>query len=230
MSSGFFCPYCGRKIETADAVFCPYCAASLEGIFSEDVTSKGLEYEKVVTPARYLPPDVELASVGRRIAAILIDGIIVSFLVIFISLIVIGNEVGYGFFEIYFVFFMMLSPGYFLIFLIFAIIYSISFDDIGIFSFFGLIGPISLLYWILLEGINNGQTLGKMAVGIRVVKIDEMSGKISKCTMRASVVRNLLRIIDGLPGYYLIGLVSIADSDLKQRVGDRATKTIVVKD
>ena len=125
---------------------------------------------------------------------------------------------------------MMLSPGYFLIFLIFAIIYSISFDDIGIFSFFGLIGLISLLYWILLEGINNGQTLGKMAVGIRVVKIDKMSGKISKCTMSASVVRNLLRIIDGLPGYYLIGIVSIADSDLKQRVGDRATKTIVIKD
>ncbi len=80
-----------------------------------------------------------------------------------------------------------------------------------------------------MEGINDGQTLGKMVVGIRIVEIDKTSGVISRCTMRASAVRNLARIIDGLPFYYIVGLISIADSGLNQRLGDFFAETIVLK-
>jgi len=80
-----------------------------------------------------------------------------------------------------------------------------------------------------LEGINDGQTLGKMVVGIRIVEIDKTSGVISRCTMRASAVRNLARIFDGLPFYYIVGLISIADSGLNQRLGDFFAETIVIK-
>src|SRR5690554_4175816 len=50
-------------------------------------------------------------------------------------------------------------------------------------------------YYILLEG-NSGQTLGKKVVKIKVVKEDG-----SPITMGDSVIRNLLRIVDGLVFY-----------------------------
>lgn len=96
-------------------------------------------------------------------------------------------------------------------------------------GFYWLVTFLGILYWLFLEGVNDGQTLGKMAVGIRVVKIDKATGEISRCTIGASVVRNLLRIVDNLPFLYIIGLISIGTSDYEQRVGDRVADTIVIK-
>ena len=92
-----------------------------------------------------------------------------------------------------------------------------------------LLPIFALFYWLLLEGVNDGQTLGKMAVSIRVVKFDKINGTISRCTMGASVARNLLRIVDWLPFAYIIGLISIGNSDQNQRIGDRVADTIVIK-
>jgi uncharacterized RDD family membrane protein YckC len=81
---------------------------------------------------------------------------------------------------------------------------------------------ISFLYYILLEAFLGG-TLGKLVVGIRVRMEDG-----SPCTMGSSVIRNLLRIIDGL-FFYLIGAIFVWTSPIKQRLGDRLAKTVVVK-
>jgi uncharacterized RDD family membrane protein YckC len=82
-----------------------------------------------------------------------------------------------------------------------------------------------LLYFIVLEG-NYGQTVGKMAVRIKVVREDG-----TKIDYMDAVVRNVLRVIDLIPYFipYLLGAILIWTSDKKQRLGDRVAHTIVVK-
>jgi uncharacterized RDD family membrane protein YckC len=82
---------------------------------------------------------------------------------------------------------------------------------------------IYFLYFTLLEG-HNGQTVGKMAVKIKVVK--EADG--SPIDYGEAAVRTILRVIDGL-FLYLIGAILIRSSDEKQRLGDRVAHTVVVK-
>jgi uncharacterized RDD family membrane protein YckC len=60
-------------------------------------------------------------------------------------------------------------------------------------------------------------------LGLRVVNED--GGSID---WQASIVRNLLRIVDGL-FIYLVGAILVWTSDKKQRLGDRLAKTIVIK-
>ncbi len=87
-------------------------------------------------------------------------------------------------------------------------------------------GLVSILvifgYFVLLEGAY-GQTVGKMAVKIKVTREDG-----SKIDYADAVVRNVLRIIDGILAY-LIGAILIWSSDEKQRLGDRVAHTVVVK-
>ena len=88
-----------------------------------------------------------------------------------------------------------------------------------------LIGFIlPLLYFFLLEGLWDGYTVGKKVMGIKVVKEDG-----SPCTLGASVIRNLLRIIDSF-FYYAVGFIFMASSDRRQRLGDRVAGTVVVTD
>ena len=87
---------------------------------------------------------------------------------------------------------------------------------------FGLLG-----YFVLLEALNGGRTLGKQAVGIRVVM--ETGHPV---TATAAVVRNLFRLIDCylpvLP--FLPGLAMIFLHRRNQRLGDVVAGTIVVRD
>ena len=86
----------------------------------------------------------------------------------------------------------------------------------------GVTGLLTLAYFIVMEA-TQGATLGKMALGLRVVKTDG-----SPITWTDSIIRNLLRIIDGL-FVYLVGAIFVWTSPLKQRLGDRAAHTVVVK-
>ena len=83
----------------------------------------------------------------------------------------------------------------------------------------------SFVYYIGLEG-TRGATVGKMALGLRVVKVDG-----SAVTLQDAVIRNLLRIVDAFPYFipYLAGAVLIWTSPAKQRLGDRVANTLVVK-
>ena len=80
-----------------------------------------------------------------------------------------------------------------------------------------------LAYFIVMEA-QQGGTVGKLVLGLRVV--NDGGGAID---WKASIVRNILRIIDGLPGFYLIGAILVWTSDKKQRLGDRVANTVVVK-
>jgi uncharacterized RDD family membrane protein YckC len=82
---------------------------------------------------------------------------------------------------------------------------------------------IGIVYFIVMEALK-GATVGKMAMGLKVVKKDG-----SAISWQESVIRNLLRIVDALPVFYIVGIICIAVTDLKQRVGDMAAGTLVVK-
>jgi uncharacterized RDD family membrane protein YckC len=87
---------------------------------------------------------------------------------------------------------------------------------IGAALFFGFV------YTFLLEGAF-GATLGKAMTGVQVRMTHG-----GKCTMGASLVRNLLRIVDALAGY-LVGFVIAIFSKQRQRLGDRVAGTVVVE-
>ena len=49
-----------------------------------------------------------------------------------------------------------------------------------------------------------------------------------KIGLSRSATRNLLRIVDGLPAFNILGMVLIGSSPRGQRFGDRVAKTYVV--
>jgi uncharacterized RDD family membrane protein YckC len=80
----------------------------------------------------------------------------------------------------------------------------------------------ALLYFTLLEGYA-GQTVGKMLLGIKVVRED--NGEVPG--LGTAALRTVLRIIDGLFGY-LVGFIAVMTSAKRQRLGDMAAHTLVV--
>src|SRR5579875_3597992 len=81
---------------------------------------------------------------------------------------------------------------------------------------------IDVLYFFWLEA-TQGATLGKKIMGLKVVRLDG-----SPIGWNESIIRNLLRIVDGL-FYYLVGAIIIWNSPLKQRLGDKVARTVVVR-
>jgi uncharacterized RDD family membrane protein YckC len=79
-------------------------------------------------------------------------------------------------------------------------------------------------YFVWFESRSNGLTPGKRVMAVRV--INEHGYPV---TFFAVLLRNLLRIIDFLPGFYAIGLISIFVNGNYQRIGDIVGGTIVIK-
>jgi uncharacterized RDD family membrane protein YckC len=79
-------------------------------------------------------------------------------------------------------------------------------------------------YFIVLEWLWNGQTIGKRAYGLRVINEDG-----SPAGFVAVFVRNLVRMVDFLPSFYGLGLLSIVFTSRSQRLGDLAAGTFVVR-
>ena len=78
-------------------------------------------------------------------------------------------------------------------------------------------------YYAAFEALWSGQTPGKRAVGIRVIRV---SGQ--PITTFDAILRNLLRIVDQLPGIYAVGVLSVFFTSRNQRVGDLVAGTVVV--
>jgi uncharacterized RDD family membrane protein YckC len=78
-------------------------------------------------------------------------------------------------------------------------------------------------YYAIFESVWKGQTPGKRWAGIRVIKD---SGR--PITPFEAAARNLVRIIDYLPGFYGVGIVAMLLDDKHRRVGDYVAGTLVV--
>ncbi len=79
----------------------------------------------------------------------------------------------------------------------------------------------SFLYYGLFELLGRGQTLGKRALGVRVVRLDGFA-----LTPGAVFVRNIFRVIDNLGPLWIVPLLS----KKSQRLGDMVAGTVVVVD
>ena len=92
-------------------------------------------------------------------------------------------------------------------------------------------GPALVAYFLLswgygafCEGVFNGQTPGKRALGLRVV-----SERGVPITGAQAVLRNLVGTVDGLvPFFFMLGLSSMLLSGKFQRLGDLAAGTMVI--
>ena len=82
---------------------------------------------------------------------------------------------------------------------------------------------LAFAYFLVTE-IVWAQTLGKRVMKLRVVHADG-----SALGARGAFVRNLVRIVDWLPGLYIIGAIAVfATGARRQRLGDIAAQTTVV--
>jgi uncharacterized RDD family membrane protein YckC len=78
-------------------------------------------------------------------------------------------------------------------------------------------------YFTLFETFWNGRTPGKRLLRLRVMQANGRSiGFLDALT------RNLLRVADGIPGFYLVGLIAVFATRQSQRLGDLVAGTIVV--
>jgi len=151
-------------------------------------------------PSQGVVPTLEYVGVGRRLLAVLIDGLLLLLFGWIIATVFPSSGV--------------MSVG--------GDAWD-KFKHIGTGT--GLQIALPFAYYIVMEALQ-GATVGKMALGIRVVTLDG-----SPISWGASIVRNLLRIVDHLPTAmpYLLGALLVRTSPTRQRLGDRVAHTVVVR-
>lgn len=82
---------------------------------------------------------------------------------------------------------------------------------------------IYLFYQPLTEILMKGRTPGKRMVGVRIVTTDGRTPGIG-----ALLVRNVFRLVDSLPQFYLVGIVTCGISKQQVRFGDMAAGTLLI--
>jgi uncharacterized RDD family membrane protein YckC len=80
-------------------------------------------------------------------------------------------------------------------------------------------------YDVAFEVLANGRTPGKRWTGLRVLRDDGRP-----VDLLSSCIRNVIRLVDGLPLLYVPAMVSILATGKNQRLGDLAARTIVVRE
>jgi hypothetical protein len=78
-------------------------------------------------------------------------------------------------------------------------------------------------YFLFFEAVWNGQTPGKRWTHLRVI---QDSGR--PITVYDAAARNLMRIVDGIPGLYGVAIISALFSSRSKRLGDYVAGTVVV--
>lgn len=144
----------------------------------------------------------EMAGIGSRFVASLLDHLILVTALILINCAFYGLALGA----------IMRSADESVVYLVLAIITLVSFT-----LFWG--------YFVLFETIWNGQTPGKRAGRLRVIRRDGQPVRAGEV-----MIRNLVRLIDFLPGFYAIGLITMFINKDACRLGDLAAGTIVVRE
>ena len=79
------------------------------------------------------------------------------------------------------------------------------------------------LYPVLFEVLRDGQTIGKRVVGLRVIHANG-----TPVGWLASIVRNLLRVVDMLPVMYGFGVLAGVLDAQGRRLGDMVAGTLVI--
>jgi len=148
----------------------------------------------------HVPVEFEVAGPMSRYAAGLYDGLMLFCLVVICSLLALGL----------------------------ALVFSEAVSrDAAIGATAAFLAVVVFGYFPVFEYFRNGQTPGKKALGIRVMRRD-----MRPLDFASVFLRGVLRIVDFLPGlpFPLVGLVSMSISRRALRLGDLAAGTWVVRD
>lgn len=195
-----YCANCGATLSSS-AKFCPVCGKAAVILESAGAQATASQYIGQPTTVRYsLHFAGSYANLSDRFAAQLIDGLILAI-----------------------VSFVIFLPFGFAAFIL---------NPLGWAFASSWYSGLSWLFWIVLPVLyfsyfesTSGQSIGKRLMSIRVV--DAMSG--TYIDFGRALIRNLLRIIDFLPFFYLVGAVIIFSTTRKQRLGDLAANSAVIK-
>jgi uncharacterized RDD family membrane protein YckC len=106
-----------------------------------------------------------------------------------------------------------------------AFIGAVTIGDLGAALFSIISFAIYFGYDVAFEVLAAGQTPGKRWTGLRVLRDDGRP-----VDLLSSAIRNVVRLVDGLPLSYLPAMVSILLTKRNQRLGDLAASTIVVRE
>jgi uncharacterized RDD family membrane protein YckC len=146
----------------------------------------------------------ELAGLGSRFIALLLDSlyqILLAAIPIILIIAVVSAGINMGIEELFTAFGAWVAAG--VILFLFAVKYG---------------------YFLFYEVSRGGQTPGKKAVGIKVIR--DTSHPID---FRSASLRNLMRAVDELPGVYAVGMLAVFLSPQYRRLGDHVAGTLVVK-
>ncbi|MGE4283598.1 MAG: RDD family protein [Clostridia bacterium] len=154
---------------------------------------------KIITPEG-VQLFYEIAGIGSRFVALLLDMLIqiTISLIILSSLIGVNVSLGDDFSN-------MIS------------VYTALLIIVGFTIFVG--------YFIFFEMILKGRSPGKAALKLRVIKSNGQP-----ISFIASVLRNIFRFVDAFPGLYAVGIIVMFISNESRRLGDYVAGTIVVKE
>lgn len=150
-----------------------------------------------ILTANTIPIQYETASLLSRGVALLID-IVAKLVYLFIIFIIFGGLLGSGSFS--------------------------DSDVMGTIAVYAVIWLPWTFYSLILEYLLKGQTIGKMAMGIRVVSLNGQNAKFNDYVMRW-----IFRVVDFWFSAGGIGAILISTSENSQRIGDILAQTIVVK-
>jgi uncharacterized RDD family membrane protein YckC len=84
---------------------------------------------------------------------------------------------------------------------------------------------LTIGYDVIFEVAGGGRTPGKRVAGVRVV----MDGG-RPIGLRASLIRNIIRLLEGFATSYIPAMISILVTRNNQRLGDLAAGTLVIRD
>lgn len=81
-----------------------------------------------------------------------------------------------------------------------------------------------ILYHLLMEVFNRGQTIGKKVMSIQVIRADGQEPAFSD-----NLIRAIFMIVDSMLSMGVVASILIVSSEKKQRFGDMAANTTVVR-
>lgn len=148
-----------------------------------------------ISTAQNIDIDYDIASLGDRILARLID------LGVFLGLYLLFLFVGLGIFA---------GEG--------------NSSSSTFFIVVGIFGFLLVFYDLICEILLNGQSIGKRAMKIRVISLDG-----AQATIGQYFLRWIFRLVDFTLSFQVGGLICIAVTENKQRIGDLVAGTTVIK-
>jgi len=158
---------------------------------------------RVLTPER-VSLQYDIAGIGSRCAAALIDALIQGAVLAVVGLALGGMGIVLG---------ALANKGANLLNAVLAALFVLAFF------------AVTLGYYIVFEILWSGQTPGKRITGIRVLR--ENGYPVRPVD---AVIRNLVRLVDGLPVGYAAGVLTMLFNARAKRLGDFAAGTIVVRE